>query len=672
MATTFEHQLSFAGGEVDPILARRSDLAKYRVGLQKAENCFVEPQGVLRNRPPTEYVRSRPSTNLRLIPFRFDRNESYSLVFENLTMRVVKDGAMLGAPYVLVTPFATEHLAGLKFNQINDVMYLTHPLVAPQKLVRTGDTAWTIAPLSVGASIAAPGSPTATFSAASGSATQASEYKVTATAEETGEESLPTAAFSDAGSGGVGTNSLSWSAVTGASEYTVYKKTPSGGAFGYIGLAQEGTTFEDAGLNPDESDTPPTARDPFSGAGDYPAVSTLTQQRLGFGNTVNNPLRVEFSQSAILENFSVSRPTKAEDAIEQDVFATQNSQIVAMVSLQNTLVFTEDTIFELRPTDGAGFAPGQVSAYPQTTLGSNTVDPLLIKREILFVETQGDRVHALSYSINVEGFDTIDVTLLAQHLFGEKEVVRWAYAQTPHNLIVIVFNDGTCASLTYLREQDVYAFAPWTTHQGTFLDVVSIPENGRDVLYFAIRRIINGTPVVWIERLRKWKDDLTVAFCDAQATYSGVNTRFPTGFDHLDGETLVGLADKAAVRDRVSVSGTAELSLAAGDVTLGLPYQTVVQPLPLIAEPTEPKSVSHLHVSTQMSGGVKAGVSLDDLAPVHASFPTEFDGPAVLEANDFEVPIDDGWDKRAQVYLVHDAPLPFTLLAISRQFTVGR
>lgn len=72
------------------------------------------------------------------------------------------------------------------------------------------------------------------------------------------------------------TVTISWTAVTGAQEYNVYKQ--KNGVFGYIGVAK-GTSLVDDGLAADVTETPPQDRNPFPTAGDYPAVVSYYQQR---------------------------------------------------------------------------------------------------------------------------------------------------------------------------------------------------------------------------------------------------------------------------------------------------------------------------------------------------------------------------------------------------------
>ncbi len=90
-------QPSFAAGEVAPEVEGRVDIAKYQVAVKVAENFLVKAQGGLMNRPgftfiaPTKY----PDRKTRLIEFSYNTEQTYSLEFGDLYMRVIKDGGMV-------------------------------------------------------------------------------------------------------------------------------------------------------------------------------------------------------------------------------------------------------------------------------------------------------------------------------------------------------------------------------------------------------------------------------------------------------------------------------------------------------------------------------------------------------------------------------------------------
>ena len=52
----FNHQVSFAAGELSPALAARVDLSKFLTGLKTARNVNVMPGGGVRNRAGTKFV----------------------------------------------------------------------------------------------------------------------------------------------------------------------------------------------------------------------------------------------------------------------------------------------------------------------------------------------------------------------------------------------------------------------------------------------------------------------------------------------------------------------------------------------------------------------------------------------------------------------------------------
>lgn len=88
-------QTSFASGELSPTLYARVDLAKYHTGAARLLNLFVDYRGGVSNRPGFEYIcRCKSSTSItRLIPFQFSTIQTYELIFGDLNMRVIKNGA---------------------------------------------------------------------------------------------------------------------------------------------------------------------------------------------------------------------------------------------------------------------------------------------------------------------------------------------------------------------------------------------------------------------------------------------------------------------------------------------------------------------------------------------------------------------------------------------------
>lgn len=78
-------QRSFTAGELSPNLHSRADLSKYTNGLALCENFIVRSQGGVVNRPGTRFIGEvrDSSKRARLIPFQFNTEQTYILVFEH-------------------------------------------------------------------------------------------------------------------------------------------------------------------------------------------------------------------------------------------------------------------------------------------------------------------------------------------------------------------------------------------------------------------------------------------------------------------------------------------------------------------------------------------------------------------------------------------------------------
>lgn len=141
---------NFTAGELSPRLDGRTDLGKYFNGCKTLQNFLVHPHGGATRRPGTEFISEvKDSTkNVRLIPFEFNVEQAYILEFGDEVFRIYKDGGVVvdggGSPVEVTTPYAHTDLAGLKFAQSADIMYMVHPNYPPQQITRTDHDAWTI------------------------------------------------------------------------------------------------------------------------------------------------------------------------------------------------------------------------------------------------------------------------------------------------------------------------------------------------------------------------------------------------------------------------------------------------------------------------------------------------------------------------------------------------
>jgi hypothetical protein len=368
------------------------------------------------------------------------------------------------------------------------------------------------------------------------------KYVVSAVNDDTGEESLPSApvgVMNDMLYKG-NRNTLTWNAVAGAGRYIIYRE--DNGLYGYIGTSED-LTFLDENITSDVSDGPQTARNPFVGVGNYPRAVTFIEQRLGFFGSANDPQAAWLSQSANYENFGVASPAKASDAVTFRIRSRQVNEVRAALPIKGLMLLTSGS--EWIVSGGANsdaITPSAIKIDNQGYRGAAKVQPVVVGNTVLFAQDRGCVIRDFSYEFAQDNFTGKDLTILARHLFENREIKSWAFAQAPYSMVWVVLDDGSLVSLTYLKEHDIWA---WTHHESgpgddAFFECVSvIAEGNEDVPYFIVKRTIGGVSKRYVERLhtRVFATVEDAFFVDCGLTYTGAAATVISGLDHLKGQS---------------------------------------------------------------------------------------------------------------------------------------
>ena len=387
----------------------------------------------------------------------------------------------------------------LDWTQANDKLYVANEQEETKIFTRGAtDTSWTITDFDPNPAVSAPsiaeGTYPTSFNKPAG--VETIDYAVTAIDNDTFEESLASlltissidpATMAPPVTTGSGAE-IDVTHQSGADTYRVYKST--GGIYGLIGQVQgtSGTlTFQDYGITPNLTFAPPLEVNPeFNTTDEYPGAVELFQQRILFGRT-NDKLRdVYMSRSGSFSSFASSTVNTDDDPVVQQIAARSVHEVRYFIPLKDLVVLT---------TDGAwGFDKGDVGVITpdsglvaQSFWGAARVKPALIGDSAIYVGESGSTVRDLAYSLQEDGFASSDLTLLAKHLFAGRTVVSMTFAEVPYNVLFCVMSDGSALSCTYVRDQQIFAWARHNTN-GRFLDCTSIRENGRDNIYCFVER----------------------------------------------------------------------------------------------------------------------------------------------------------------------------------------
>ena len=679
-------------------------------------------------------------------------------------------GASVARVFTLTTPYMGSDLARLKYTQSADVMTFCHTSYAPMDLSRSQHWAWSLAAIVFRQQIQPP---TTVSAANSGAGSQYYRYVVTAQTDSPSEESLPSAtadccnAALNQNTGII--NTISWAPMAEASRYRIYKAPigttkpiPAGSIFGYIG-STTGTSFDDANIQADTSQTPPQGRDPFalsplntvtitSGGGNYtaPVVSvsdptgsgailvpiidisgaitamivqnggsnysnpTLTitdasgsgavltatisteinhpgcvtyyQQRKVFAGSGGEPETVWMSQTGNFHNMDVSSPSRADDSITLTVASRQVNAVKHLVSVNALLALTASGAFKISGGGTtAALTPTQTVVQPQAYNGCSDITPLVVNYDILYVQSKGSTVRDLSYNFYVDLYTGNDLTVMSSHLFFGYQIIDWCWAEEPFKLVWAVRDDGVVLSLTYLKEQDVYA---WCHHDtlGSFLSTASIPEGAEDAVYFVVSRtlpgVAGGQPVSYVERLasrnllQAGAVDITRSwFVDCGLQYQGSAISNVSGLGHLEGASVAILADGNVQPPQVVKNGAITLQHPASTITAGLPFTADLATLDLdTGDPTiqgRRKKISAVTLKLENSRGLQVGPDSSTLVEIKDRS-TQAMGTAVpLKSGDERILISPTWSTQGSLWVRQDNPLPCTVLGVIPEVRIG-
>lgn len=426
-------------------------------------------------------------------------------------------GGTFSRIFTLVTTYADTDLAMLKFTQSADTMTLTHTVYATRQLTRTAHWAWTIAAATFSAAVTAPAGQAIVTTPGAG-ATQYS-YVITAV-DGVGRESVASGAATTAVAATMSStagsfNAVSWGAVAGALYYNVYRQREVPGAaaaagdqYGFVGSTTT-TAFDDHNILPDFSNTPPQNINPFA-AGNNPGCVAYFQQRETFAGSTSGPQTIWMSRSGDYLNMNYSLPSKDDDAITETIASQQMNAIKHLVPMNSLIALTAGGAWRI---DGGSqsdvITPSKFVATPQSFNGCSDVPPIVVNYDILYVQARGNTVRDLAYNFYVNVYTGIDLSVMANHLFFGRSISEWCYAEEPYKIIWAVRDDGQLLSLTYLKEQEVNAWAHSDT-LGAFRSICSIPEGNEDAIYVVVQRKIGGKYVSYQERFasRNFEDNI--------------------------------------------------------------------------------------------------------------------------------------------------------------------
>lgn len=669
---------SFAGGEIAAEMYGRFDLAKNQTGLKRCYNFMVTPQGVLTKRSGSKFISEAASPIMRFETFIAPDGKGFLLAIRNLNTEVFNQGTLVTT---LSTPWNAAELDFLSSAQFVNDMTICARNYAPHFIRRINDASWANNNIVFNSTLA---SPTGLAVAANiiaafpaGDPLITYNYVVTSLTAD-GVESAPSvSAFNNnvlriAGNN----NTLTWTSVASAFRYNVYSAR-SGGSYGFVG-SSDTNSFVDDNINPDLLTQPPAVIASFTSASDYPRTVAFHEQRFLLANTPNDPQSFWASGLAGFEYFKASVPPQDDQAFTYQLSSKRASPVRHMLALRDVLFFTENGVHKVYTPNGGPFAPNGVSSILVSAYGAvEDIRPQEVGNSVLFPEARSNHIIALRFDGSEDGYAGADLSLVAPHLTDGYTWKQTAFQRAPFPVWWGLRSDGILIGITYVAEQQVYAWFQLALPGGTINTFAVVPEDANDSIYCHVQRLIDGQFEYYIERLEPLFGEnqlqQSAFFVDCGITYNGAPTTVITGLGHLEGEQVVALADGQPMGPYTVTSGQITIDEEASTVHVGKSFAGELELLPLAYETAAlgvgvEKIPSAVHIRMKRSEGIEAGSSFDNLYPLLPQV-TELIGDMVqLRDGVHPVTIDGEWANDASVVIRQEMPLPAIITGIALDF----
>lgn len=157
----------------------------------------------------------------------------------------------------------------------------------------------------------------------------------------------------------------------------------------------------------------------------------------------------------------------------------------------------------------------------------------------------------------------------------------------------------------------------------------------------------------------------------------GIGLKTIRNLHHLSSREVTALADGNVLEAvTVDTNGTVTLSQAATRIVIGLPYESVLQTLPLNVmggETTQAKRkiVNHVSLICDKTRGLSAGPDEQHLTEFVPPLRDRYTSPVPTRSGLWDTVIRTDWKQQAQVVVVQADPLPATILSIIPEVSLG-
>ena len=490
-------QPSFSAGIISTELFSRIDFSKLASGVRQCENFEVRPAGGAAYRTGTKFIAEvkDSSKEVNMIEFSESKQSGYALEFGHNYIRFYKNGQRIensGTPVEVATTYTESEIKDIKYAQYKNQMYIVHPNHKPAILTRNSDTNWTLVDMVFNPSVPSVASVTIAKMTPkdSGTIVNYDKWQYAVSVEDPdGHEGMATksniiTSDIDLLNQHIKVTFTAPAGVSAGYNFIIYRIYRGEFFFVYKLPFVTGTSnyeLEDLSFTPDTTRSIKESFTAFDNS-NYPAAVGFWNQRLIFANTPKKPNALYGSCVGVFDDFTSTILNNADESFELELNSGTTDEITDLVPLDDLIVKTQSKIWRV-----VGTSPSNMQAYIESYSGSSGIRPYVYKKSILYVDSSKNTVSNFIYSYELNGYVGQNLDTLCRDLLDGHTIESVSFRDTPYGILYAVRNDGVLLALTYLKEENIYAWHMHTT-KGKFLNVCSVDRPIYDQVYVVVQR----------------------------------------------------------------------------------------------------------------------------------------------------------------------------------------
>lgn len=433
----------------------------------------------------TAFSNNTNLTDTRLMPFEYNRDQTYIVVFVDRTLYIYEadETTALRVAAIPAPMFTSARLATINWTQSADTAIVVHEEIPPHKLVR-GDvvTDWTFNPIDFDnkpiydfVPVSSNPSGTITPSATDGIIT------ITASAPIFTNAATDVNQILDGGGG--------------RARIVEFISTTSVRAIVLIPFYSTAAIPTGAWVYEEGYD------DAWSDANGWPNAVTFHDGRLWFAGTTELPQTIWASKVGLYFDFDEGQVFD-DDAINITLDTDQVNEIVNLFSQRTLQIFTSGGEFAAFQSAGTAITPLNIDIRRQTQEGSEKgIRPSVVEGATIYMKKNGSAVMEFLYSDIEQAYSSRQITVASSHLIISPTDMAINRSNTDNeaSLLYVVNSDGTMAVGSILKDQNVSGFTRFTTTGVTDGKFRNVAVSGQTT-WAIVERTLQGVNFRYLEK----------------------------------------------------------------------------------------------------------------------------------------------------------------------------